>query len=237
MPTTAKSALASRSATTRAAAARSSRRTSPRSGTDLFLTGVAFDDGWRSVLRSGRRARAITVTAKNSSRPTFKTTTLDAGGYDLVLKPGTYTGGLRHRHGFLDAGRDIGTKNVKRDLIDPTMKSGTLAATTQADDAKFRHEPHAAGGIGCSGHRMADAGSNGNTTKSCGWPTSSRPIRRRSKAPSARGMIAGGATDQTHHIRPCSAATICSSARQSPLTPIQTMSPICSMVAASSIRR
>ena len=108
-----------------------------KAGTDLFLTGVAFDDkdGDR-FYDPGEGLGAITVTAKNSAGQTFKTTTSAAGGYDLVLKPGTYTvtfSGANIATSTQTA--TIGTKNVKRDLIDPAMKSGTLAATASAEDS------------------------------------------------------------------------------------------------------
>ena len=68
----------------------------------------------------------------------FKTTTSAAGGYDLVLKPGTYS------VTFSGAGvatstqtATIGSKNVKKDLIDPIITSGTfLSAAASADDAE-----------------------------------------------------------------------------------------------------
>ena len=63
-----------------------------KTGTDLFLTGVAFDDkdGDR-FYDPGEGMGAITIAAKNAAGQTFTTTTAAAGGYDLVLKPGTYT--------------------------------------------------------------------------------------------------------------------------------------------------
>ncbi|AWC24875.1 Cysteine-rich secretory protein family protein [Aminobacter sp. MSH1] len=108
-----------------------------KTGSDLFLTGVAFDDkdGDR-FYDPGEGLGAVTVTAKNSAGQTFKTTTSAAGGYDLVLKPGTYTvtfSGANIATSTQTA--TIGTKNVKKDLIDPVMKSGTLAATDSAEDA------------------------------------------------------------------------------------------------------
>lgn len=108
-----------------------------KTGSDLFLTGVAFDDkdGDR-FYDPGEGLGAVTVTAKNAAGQTFKTTTSAAGGYDLVLKPGTYTvtfSGANIATSTQTA--TIGTKNVKKDLIDPVMKSGTLAATDSAEDA------------------------------------------------------------------------------------------------------
>lgn len=108
-----------------------------KTGTDLFLTGVAFDDrdGDR-FYDPGEGLGGVTVTARNSSGATFKTTTSDAGGYDLALKPGTYT--------VTFSGADmvaktqsvsIGTKNVKKDLMDPTFNTGTQDATDGGNDA------------------------------------------------------------------------------------------------------
>jgi hypothetical protein len=108
-----------------------------KTGSDLFLTGVTFDDkdGDR-FYDPGEGLGAITVTAKNAAGQTFKTTTSAAGGYDLVLKPGTYTVTFSGANIATSTQTvTIGTKNVKKDLIDPVMKSGTLAATASADDA------------------------------------------------------------------------------------------------------
>ncbi|RWB74389.1 CAP domain-containing protein [Mesorhizobium sp.] len=134
-----------------------------KTGTDLFLTGVAFDDkdGDR-FYDPGEGLGAITVTAKNSAGQTFKTTTSAAGGYDLVLKPGTYTvtfSGANIATSTQTA--TIGTKNVKRDLIDPTMKSGTLAATASAEDTgsdTSHTQPSAP-------TANSDTGNTGTTTK------------------------------------------------------------------------
>ncbi|PWK66416.1 CAP domain-containing protein [Aminobacter sp. AP02] len=107
-----------------------------KTGSDLFLTGVAFDDkDGDHFYDPGEGLGAITVTAKNAAGQTFKTTTSAAGGYDLALKPGTYT--VTFSGANIDTSTQtatIGTKNVKKDLIDPTMKSGTLAATASAED-------------------------------------------------------------------------------------------------------
>ena len=114
-----------------------------KTGTDLFLTGVAFDDrdGDR-FYDPGEQLGGITVTARNASGQTFKTTTSDAGGYDMALKPGTYT------VTFSGAGiatsaqtATIGTKNVKKDLIDPVVTSGTLSAATSADQSATEPMP------------------------------------------------------------------------------------------------
>lgn len=116
-----------------------------KTGSDTFLTGVAFDDrDGDHFYDVGEGLGSVTVTAKNSAGQVFKTTTSAAGGYDLVLKPGTYTVSF--------AGADIatstqkatiGTKNVKMDLVDPVMKSGTLSAKAAAHDASSDSTPDA----------------------------------------------------------------------------------------------
>lgn len=105
-----------------------------KTGTDLFLTGVAFDDkdGDR-FYDPGEGMAGITVTVKNGAGQVVATTTTrDAGGYDLALKAGTYTvtfsgGGVATNTSTVT----IGTKNVKKDLVDPAM-AGTLAETASA---------------------------------------------------------------------------------------------------------
>ncbi|MCA1444535.1 carboxypeptidase regulatory-like domain-containing protein [Ensifer sp. IC4062] len=105
-----------------------------KTGSDLFLTGVAFDDrdGDR-FYDPGEGLGGITVTAKNSAGQLFKTTTTAAGGYDLALKPGTYTVAFSGANIATSTQTvTIGTKNVKKDLIDPVMTSGTLSANAAA---------------------------------------------------------------------------------------------------------
>lgn len=108
-----------------------------KTGSDLFLTGVAFDDrdGDR-FYDVGEGLGSITVTAKNSAGQLFKTTTTAAGGYDLALKPGTYTVTFSGANiATSNQTATIGTKNVKKDLIDPVMTSGTLSADATADES------------------------------------------------------------------------------------------------------
>jgi serralysin len=92
-----------------------------RSGSSVFLTGVAFDDkdGDR-FYDVGEELGGLTLTAVSSTGATYTTTTYGSGGYDLVLPPATYT------VTFSGAGIEttsmqttIGSKNVKLDLIDP----------------------------------------------------------------------------------------------------------------------
>ena len=114
-----------------------------KTGTTLFLTGVAFDDrdGDR-FYDPGEGLSGITVTARNSSGATYKTTTMDAGGYDLVLKPGSYT--VTFSGPGMAASTQsvtIGTKNVKKDLVDPVITSGTLSADASVDEFRLGASP------------------------------------------------------------------------------------------------
>lgn len=93
-----------------------------------FLTGVAFDDldGDRSY-DIGEGLGNFTVSATNNATGAVKTTTTAlAGGYDLELPAGTYTITFSGS-GFATTTRlaTIGSKNVKLDLIDPTVSVGT----------------------------------------------------------------------------------------------------------------
>ncbi|WP_230534150.1 CAP domain-containing protein [Microvirga roseola] len=102
-----------------------------RSGSKVFLTGVAFDD--KDTDRSydvGEALGGIAITAVSSSGAKYATTTQSAGGYSLALAAGTYTvtftgGGITP----VTKQVTIGTKNVKLDLVDPSA-SGTGTATS-----------------------------------------------------------------------------------------------------------
>jgi Ca2+-binding RTX toxin-like protein len=97
-----------------------------RSGSSIFLTGVAFDDrdGDRSY-DPGESLNGLTVTAVSSSGARYTTTTLDAGGYDLALPAGNYSvtfSGSGIATTTMQA--MIGSRNVKLDLIDPAASAG-----------------------------------------------------------------------------------------------------------------
>ncbi|RWQ04160.1 CAP domain-containing protein [Mesorhizobium sp.] len=99
-----------------------------KTGSDLFLTGVAIDDkdGDR-FYDPGEGLSGLTITAKSSTGATFTTKTMGAGGYDLALKPGTYT--VTFSGAGIEASTrtvSVGSKNVKLDLVDP--KQGAVAA-------------------------------------------------------------------------------------------------------------
>jgi hypothetical protein len=99
-----------------------------KTGSDLFLTGVAIDDkdGDR-FYDPGEGLSGLTITAKSSTGTTFTAKTTAAGGYDLALKPGTYT--VTFSGAGIEASTrtvSVGSKNVKLDLVDP--KQGSVAA-------------------------------------------------------------------------------------------------------------
>lgn len=91
------------------------------SGSSIFLTGVAFQDGvvdddFYSV---GEGLGGITVEATRLwDQQTFTTTTFDSGGYQLALNPGTYSvtfSGAQLSQNTTQT-VTIGTENVKLDL-------------------------------------------------------------------------------------------------------------------------
>jgi Ca2+-binding RTX toxin-like protein len=102
------------------------RESFARSGSSVYLTGVAFDDKDSDHFYDpGEELGGLTLTAVSSTGATYTTTTYGSGGYDLALPPATYT------VTFSGAGiqtttmqTTIGNKNVKLDLIDPATGSG-----------------------------------------------------------------------------------------------------------------
>ncbi|MEM8830223.1 MAG: CAP domain-containing protein [Cyanobacteria bacterium P01_G01_bin.19] len=92
-----------------------------RSGTDVFLTGVAYDDLVTDddFYTVGEGLSGIEVAATNTSNGnSYSTDTMNAGGYQMVLPPGTYN------VGFFDNGQLLGdleqvtiaSENIKLDL-------------------------------------------------------------------------------------------------------------------------
>ena len=107
-----------------------------KSGTNVFLTGVAYTDGIVNddFYTVGEGVGAYTITAvRASDNATFTTTTWTSGGYTLALPPGTYTvtgangntlgGPITHQSVV------IGTENVKRDFR-PDMVTAPFATLT-----------------------------------------------------------------------------------------------------------
>lgn len=92
-----------------------------QSGSDIFLTGVAFDDSVRDndFYTIGEGLEGIAVTAvRLSNNRAFSTTTMNAGGYQLALNPGTYevTFSGNPLTESITQTVVIGSKNVKIDL-------------------------------------------------------------------------------------------------------------------------
>lgn len=92
-----------------------------RSGSSVFLTGVAFDDrdGDR-FYDVGEGLGGLTLTAVSNTGATYTTTTYGSGGYDLALPPATYTVTFSGP-GIQTTSKQatVGSQNVRLDLIDP----------------------------------------------------------------------------------------------------------------------
>ncbi len=103
-----------------------------RTGTASFLTGVAFDDKDGDVRYDvGEGLSGITVSVRNNSTGSvFSTTTQPAGGYDLALASGTYTVTFTGE-GLATTTQQvtIGSRNVKLDLVDPSVASAAPQPT------------------------------------------------------------------------------------------------------------
>ncbi len=117
-----------------------------RSGSKLYLTGVALDDLITDddFYTVGEGLRGILVTAeRQSDNQSFTTTTMDTGGYNLALTAGTYD------VSFSLAGEQLGTtetitiasENVKLDLNTDTLvtpadfnNAASIVGTNNTDD-------------------------------------------------------------------------------------------------------
>ncbi len=92
-----------------------------RSGNDVFLTGVAFDDAVTDddFYTVGEGLGGITVTATNTTtNQTFTTQTYSSGGYQLALDAGTYEVDFSGNNlgDVAEQTITIGNRNVKIDL-------------------------------------------------------------------------------------------------------------------------
>lgn len=99
-----------------------------RSGSGVFLTGVAFDDqDGDHFYDVGEGLGGLTLTAVSSTGVTYTTTTYGSGGYDLVLPPATYTVTFSGAGIIQDTAMQatIGSSNVKLDLIDPALSGSS----------------------------------------------------------------------------------------------------------------
>lgn len=113
-----------------------------KSGNDIFLTGVAFDDAVTDddFYTVGEGLGGINVIATNSSGQTFSTTTYGSGGYQLALAPGTYeidfTGGNLGQ--TVERTVTVGNSNVKLDLATDQLAAPSSAnppANAAAEEA------------------------------------------------------------------------------------------------------
>ncbi|HEV3122070.1 MAG TPA: hypothetical protein VGY53_09215, partial [Isosphaeraceae bacterium] len=98
-----------------------------RSGSNAFLTGVAYNDlNNNNFYDPGEGLGSVVITATGrGGQGTFQTQTWDSGGYSLPLPPGTYdvtaTGNLPGLHSTVVT---IGSDNVLWDLrIDPSQSA------------------------------------------------------------------------------------------------------------------
>ncbi|MDQ3440372.1 MAG: CAP domain-containing protein [Planctomycetota bacterium] len=106
------------------------------SGTNVFLTGVAYTDAKVNddFYTVGEGVGAYTITAvRSGDNATFSTMTWESGGYSLALPPGTYTvsGGNGNTLGGPVTHNSvvIGADNVKRDFR-PDMVGEPFATLT-----------------------------------------------------------------------------------------------------------
>lgn len=118
------------------------------SGSDVFLTGVAFDDSvvvddFYSV---GEGLGGIEVTAvRQSDNSSFTTTTMTSGGYQIALDAGTYDVSFANNNQTIGniSQISIGSENIKLDLnldlntdnlsLNPTQHIGEVGHIPQLD--------------------------------------------------------------------------------------------------------
>ncbi|WP_235974878.1 CAP domain-containing protein [Stappia albiluteola] len=114
-----------------------------KSGSDVFLTGVVFDDqDGDKFYDPGEGMDEVTVTAVRSDGRTFQTTVYDSGGYSLALPAGTYQvtfsgGGIAETTKQVS----IGSQNVKLDLVDPALGSSAPPAPQPEPEPQPQPEP------------------------------------------------------------------------------------------------
>ena len=110
-----------------------------KSGSSVFLTGVAFDDAvidddFYSV---GEGLAGIDVIAtRQSDGQSATTTTFESGGYQMALEPGTYdvtfSGGELEQ--TVTKTVSIGNKNIKLDLATDQLPSESASAPNEGPD-------------------------------------------------------------------------------------------------------
>lgn len=92
-----------------------------KSGSDVFLTGVAFDDSVQDddFYTVGEGLGGVEVTAvRQSDNRSFSTTTMDAGGYQIALDAGTYEISFSQDSQLIGnpSKVSVGGENIKLDL-------------------------------------------------------------------------------------------------------------------------
>ncbi|NEO32961.1 MAG: hypothetical protein F6K36_21560 [Symploca sp. SIO3C6] len=122
-----------------------------KSGSDVFLTGVAFDDKVKDddFYTVGEGLGGIKVKAiRLSDNKAFTTNTFESGGYQIALDPGEYkiTFSGKGVDGSVNRNVTIGSQNVKLDLEtdelsneppstpEPTGDKGNLVQGTSGND-------------------------------------------------------------------------------------------------------
>ncbi len=132
-----------------------------RSGTAVFLTGVAFDDkdGDR-FYDPGEGLGGVDIAAKSSAGASYQIKTWDAGGYQLALPAGDYTvtfsgGGLAAP---VTKTAKIGTANVKLDLDSdaPATPTPTPTPTSPTSPTPTSPTPAPTAGVSRLGTYAAD---------------------------------------------------------------------------------
>ena len=146
-----------------------------KSGTSLFLTGVAFDDkDGDKFYDPGEGLSGLTVTATSSSGAKFTATTEPAGGYDMVLAPGTYSVAFSGTNIVSPTAKTIaiGSLNVKVDLVDPVLTSsppppppppsgsGTINGTSSGDTLHGSSGNDVISGLGGSDRLYGEVGAD-----------------------------------------------------------------------------
>ena len=83
-----------------------------KTGSDLFLTGVAIDDkDGDKFYDPGEGLSGLTITAKSSTGTTLRRRPRTAGGYDLALEAGhLHSNLLRGGHRSLERNRHVGAR-------------------------------------------------------------------------------------------------------------------------------
>lgn len=104
------------------------------SGSQHFLTGVAYDDtNHNHFYNPGEGLGGIDVLAVSSSGAKYEAHTYGSGGYDIALPSGSYTVTYSGANIATTTRHvDVGSNNVKVDLVDPAATGATQPASTPA---------------------------------------------------------------------------------------------------------